>query len=41
MPPAGKSAVTTQEPGGTGDVANKGLTTVVAPSGAWPVAENG
>ena len=29
--------VTTQDPAGTADVANKGLGTVVAPTGAWPV----
>mgnify|MGYP003446222446 CR=1 FL=1 len=28
--------VTTHDPAGTGEVANKGLGTVVAPGGAWP-----
>ena len=31
-----KGPVTTHEPGGMGDVASIGLTTVVAPCGAWP-----
>ena len=34
--PGANAAVTTHEPCGIGDVANKGFTTVVAPSGACP-----
>ena len=36
--PGAKAAVTTHDPAGIGDDANKGFTTVVAPSGAYPEA---
>src|ERR1700730_9627727 len=39
--PGTNAAVTTQDPAGMGEVANKGFTTVVDPSGAWPEVING